>query len=35
LFHLPAYARKLNPIKGVWAHMKKSLANPPMRTRTN
>lgn len=32
VFHLPAYAPELNPVEGVWAHMKKSLANLAMRT---
>ncbi|WP_239101057.1 IS630 family transposase [Microbispora amethystogenes] len=32
VFYLPAYAPELNPVEGVWAHMKKSLANLAMRT---
>jgi putative transposase len=32
VFYLPAYASELNLVEGVWAHMKKSLANPAMRT---
>jgi transposase len=31
VFYLPTYAPELNPVEGVWAHMKKSLANLPMR----
>ncbi|MEY9997535.1 transposase [Streptomyces sp. V4I8] len=27
VFRLPAYAPDLNPAEGVWAHLKKSLAN--------
>jgi transposase len=27
VFRLPAYAPDLNPTEGVWAHLKKSLAN--------
>ncbi|WP_431898904.1 transposase [Nonomuraea sp. bgisy101] len=32
VFYLPAYAPELNPVEGVWAHMKKSLANLAIRT---
>lgn len=32
VFHPPAYAPELNPVEGVWAHMKKSLANLAIRT---
>jgi putative transposase len=32
VFYLPAYAPELNPVEGVWAHMKKSLADLAMRT---
>ncbi|MEU7901209.1 transposase [Nonomuraea sp. NPDC049152] len=32
VFYLPTYAPELNPVEGVSAHMKKSLANLAMRT---
>ncbi|GAA5088125.1 transposase [Thermocatellispora tengchongensis] len=32
VFYLPAYIPELNPVEGVWAHAKKSLANLAMRT---
>ncbi len=32
MFYLPAHAPELNPVEGVWAHTKKSLANLAMRT---
>jgi Transposase and inactivated derivatives len=32
VFRLPAYAPELNPVEGVWAHLKKSLANLVRRT---
>jgi putative transposase len=27
VFQLPAYAPELNPVEGIWANMKRSLAN--------
>ncbi|WP_455578050.1 transposase [Actinomadura luteofluorescens] len=27
VFYLPPYAPELNPVEGVWAHLKRSLAN--------
>ncbi|WP_326672408.1 transposase [Streptomyces canus] len=27
VYQLPSYAPELNPVKGVWAHLKRSLAN--------
>jgi putative transposase len=27
VIRLPAYAPELNPVEGVWAHLKSSLAN--------
>ncbi|WP_285702089.1 transposase [Actinomadura sp. NBRC 104412] len=27
VFHLPPYAPELNPVEGVWSHLKRSLAN--------
>ncbi|GII95764.1 IS630 family transposase [Sinosporangium siamense] len=32
VFRLPAYAPELNPVEAVWAHMKRSMANLPLRT---
>ncbi|SDH30850.1 putative transposase, partial [Sinosporangium album] len=32
VFRLPPYAPELNPVEAVWAHMKKSMANLPVRT---
>ncbi|OII61666.1 transposase [Streptomyces sp. CC53] len=32
IIKLPPYAPALNPVEGVWAHLKKSLANPAPRT---
>ncbi|WP_165959167.1 transposase [Actinomadura sp. KC345] len=27
VFHLPPYAPELNPVEGIWSHLKRSLAN--------
>jgi len=32
VFQLPTYAPEFNPVEGIWAHMKKSLANLAKRT---
>jgi transposase len=32
VFRLPPYAHELNPIQPVWAHLKRSLANPTKHT---
>lgn len=32
VFSLPGYAPELNPVEGVWSHVKKSLANLAKRT---
>jgi hypothetical protein len=32
VFSLPGYAPELNPVEGVWSHLKKSLANLARRT---
>lgn len=32
VFYLPSYAPEYNPVEGVWAHMKTSLANLAKRT---
>jgi transposase len=32
VFRLPAYAPELNPVEGVWSHLKRSLANLASRT---
>ncbi|WP_345554574.1 transposase, partial [Streptomyces lannensis] len=32
---LPGYAPELNPVEGMWAHIKRSLANLAARTLSN
>jgi transposase len=32
VFRLPPYAHELNPVEPVWAHLKRSLANPTRHT---
>jgi DDE superfamily endonuclease len=35
VFELPAYAPELNPVEGVWSHLKRSIANLTNTPRTN